>query len=96
MYLSKSLASRATLKKRLYRFKMEKGIDLRVHLGAFNTLVQYVFNAGGKIEEDDQAYLFMASLSKSYDPIMMSLLGKKSDLIMSEVTAVLLDFESLR
>jgi hypothetical protein len=37
----------------------------------------------------------MASLQKSYDSIMMSLLGK-SDLNMSEVTIVLLDFESLR
>jgi hypothetical protein len=38
----------------------------------------------------------MASLPKSYDLIMMFLLGKKSDLTMSEVTAVLMDFESLR
>jgi gag-polypeptide of LTR copia-type len=96
MYLSKSLASQTALKKRLYRLRMEEGIDLRVHLGAFNTLVRDVFNAGGKIEEEDQACLFMASLLKSYDPIMMSLLGKKSDLTISEVTVVLLNFESLR
>jgi hypothetical protein len=38
----------------------------------------------------------MASLPKSYDPIMMYLLGKKSDLTMSEVTAVLFYSESLR
>jgi Zinc knuckle len=38
----------------------------------------------------------MASLPKSYDLIMMFLLGKKSDLTMSEVTVVLMDFESLR
>jgi hypothetical protein len=55
-----------------------------------------VFNAGGKIEEDDQACLFMASLPKSYDPITMSLLGKKSDLTMSEMSAIFLDSESLR
>jgi hypothetical protein len=40
-------------------------MDLRVHLGAFNTLVRDVFNADGKIEEDDQTCLFMASLPKS-------------------------------
>jgi gag-polypeptide of LTR copia-type len=96
MYLSKSLTSRTALKKRLYRLKMEEGMDLRVHLGAFNTLVRDMFNAGRKIEDEDQACLFMASLLKSYDPIMMSLLGKKSDVSMSEVTAILLDFESLR
>jgi gag-polypeptide of LTR copia-type len=39
MYLFKSLASRTALKKRLYRFRMEEGMYLRVHLGAFNTLV---------------------------------------------------------
>jgi gag-polypeptide of LTR copia-type len=96
MYLSKSLASQTALKKRLYRLRMEEGMDLKVHFGVFNTLVRDVFNTGGKIEEDDQTCLFMASLSKSYDPIMMYLLGKKSDLTMSEVTTVLLDFESLR
>jgi gag-polypeptide of LTR copia-type len=96
MYLSKSLARRTSLKKRLYRFRMEEGMDLRVHLGVFNTLVRDVFNAGGKIEEDDQACLLMTSLSKLYDPIMMPLIGKKSDLTMSEVTVVLLDSESLR
>jgi gag-polypeptide of LTR copia-type len=67
MYLSKSLASWTTLKKRLYRFRMDEGTDLKVHLGAFNTLVRDVFNAGGKIEEEDQAYLFMTCLSKLYD-----------------------------
>jgi gag-polypeptide of LTR copia-type len=96
MYLSKFLASRTALKKRLYRLRMEEGMDLRVHLGAFNTLVRDVFNTGGKIEEEDQACLFMSSLSKSYDPITMPLLGKKSYLTMSEVTTVLLDSESLR
>jgi gag-polypeptide of LTR copia-type len=67
MYLSKSLTSQTVLKKRLYRLRMEEGMNLRVHLGAFNTLVRDVFNAGGKIEEEDQACLFMVSLSKSYD-----------------------------
>jgi hypothetical protein len=38
---------------------MEEGMDLRVHLGAFNILVQDIFNAGKKIEEDDQLCLFM-------------------------------------
>jgi hypothetical protein len=38
----------------------------------------------------------MTSLVKSYDLITMSLLGKKSDLTMLEVTVVLLNFESLR
>jgi gag-polypeptide of LTR copia-type len=75
---------------------MEEGMDLRVHLGAFYTLVRDVFNAGEKIEEEDQACLFMAFLLKSYDPITMSLLGKKSDLTMSEVTVILLNYESLR
>jgi gag-polypeptide of LTR copia-type len=75
---------------------MEEGMDLRVHLGVFNTLVGDVFNAGGKIEEEDQACLFMVRLLKSYDLITMPLLGKKSDLTMSEVIVLLLDFESLR
>jgi gag-polypeptide of LTR copia-type len=71
-------------------------MDLRIHLSVFNSLVRDVFNVCGKVEEDDQLCLFMASLPKLYDLITMSLLGKKSDLTMSEVTVVLLDFESLR
>jgi gag-polypeptide of LTR copia-type/Zinc knuckle len=96
MYLLKSLTSRTALNKRLYRFRMEDSMNLRVYLGAFNTLVRDVFNEGGKIEEEDQACLFMTSQPKSYDPITISLLGKKSDQTMSEVTVVLLNFESLR
>jgi gag-polypeptide of LTR copia-type len=96
MYLLKSLTSRTALKKQLYRFRMEDGMNLRVHLGAFNTLVRDVFNEGGKIEEEDQICLFMTSQPKSYDPITISLLGKKSDQTMSEVTVVLLNSESLR
>jgi gag-polypeptide of LTR copia-type len=95
-YLSKSLASRTALKKLLYRLRIEEGMDLRVHLGAFNTLVRDVFNVGGKIKEEVQACLFMTSLPKSYDPITIFLLGKKGDLTMSEVIIVLLDYESLR
>jgi hypothetical protein len=53
-------------------------------------------SAGGKIEEENQVCLFMVSLLKSYDPIMISLLGKKSDLTMSEETVVLSDSKSLR
>jgi gag-polypeptide of LTR copia-type/Zinc knuckle len=71
-------------------------MDLRVHLGAFNTLVRDMFNSGEKIEKENQACLFMTFLPKSYDLITISLLEKKSDLTMSEVTAVLLDSESLR
>jgi hypothetical protein len=58
--------------------------------------VRDVFNVSGKIDEDDHTCLFMASLPKLYDSIMMSLLEKKSDLTMSEVTVVLLDSKSLR
>lgn len=50
-------------------------MDLRAYLDIFNTLVWDVLNAGGKIEEEDQACLLMASLPRSYDLIMMSLLG---------------------
>jgi gag-polypeptide of LTR copia-type len=59
-------------------------------------LVRDVFNVGEKIEKEDQACLFMISISKSYHPITMPLLRKNSDITMSKVTAVLLDFESLK
>jgi gag-polypeptide of LTR copia-type len=92
----KSMANQTTLKKWLYRLRMKEDMNLRVHLGAFNTLVRDVFNTGEKIKEEDQVCLFMASIPKSYDPITMSLLGKNSDLTMSEVLVILLDSESLR
>jgi gag-polypeptide of LTR copia-type len=89
MYLSKSLISWTTLKKWLYQFRMKEGMDLRVHLGVFNTLVRDIFNMGEKIEEKYQACLFMISLPKLYDLIMMSLLKKKSDLTMLGVIIIL-------
>jgi gag-polypeptide of LTR copia-type len=62
IYLFKSLASRTALKKLLYRLRMEEGIDLRIHLGAFNTLVQDVFNVGGKIEKEDSWHPYQSRM----------------------------------
>jgi gag-polypeptide of LTR copia-type len=67
MYLSKSLTSQTTLKKWLYQLRMEEGMNLRVHLDVFNTLMRDVFNAGGKIEKDDQACLFRAFMDSGGD-----------------------------
>jgi gag-polypeptide of LTR copia-type len=39
IYLSKSVVSRTILKKRLYQFRIEEGMDLSIHLDVFNTLV---------------------------------------------------------
>jgi gag-polypeptide of LTR copia-type len=39
IYLSKSVVSRTILKKRLYQFRIEEGMDLSIHLDGFNTLV---------------------------------------------------------
>jgi gag-polypeptide of LTR copia-type len=64
MHLSKSLASQMALEKWLYRLMMEEDMDSIVHLGAFNTLVRDMYNTGKKIEEEDQAYLFMIFLPK--------------------------------
>jgi gag-polypeptide of LTR copia-type len=75
---------------------MEEDVDLRVHLDVFKTLMRDVFNVDEKIEEEDQACLFMTSLPKSYDYITMLLLGKKNDLTMLDVTVIFLNFESLR
>jgi gag-polypeptide of LTR copia-type len=75
---------------------MEEGIELMAHPSTFNNLVRNMFNAGGKIEEEDQACLFITSLPKSYDSTTMSFLGKKCDLTMLKVTIILLNSKSLR
>jgi hypothetical protein len=49
-----------------------------------------------RLRKNIELIYFMTSLLNSYDFITMSLLGNKSDLTMSELTILLLDYESLR
>ena len=65
IYASKSLTNWLCLKMELYLLTMEKRGNLHDYINAFNKLVCQLLNANGKIEDEEQALLLLASLPKS-------------------------------
>jgi hypothetical protein len=74
-----------TLKKRLYEVRMEEGMTLVCLVFWCEMCLMWVKKLSKKIK-----------LVKSYDYIMMPLLGEKNDLIILKVIVVLLNYEFLR
>lgn len=79
----------------LYQLKMEIGGNLHDHFDAFNQLVCQLVNADDKISDKQQALLLLASLPRSYKPLVKTLLVRKTTLKLDEVTAALQESEKM-
>jgi len=95
IYASKLLTNRLCLKIELYSLKMEEGCNLHDHINAFNQLVCQLLNADDNIEDGEQALLLIASLPKSYKPIVQTMLVRKTMQKLNEVTTVLWESERM-
>ncbi|KAF5775409.1 putative RNA-directed DNA polymerase [Helianthus annuus] len=89
LYMTKSLANRLYLKKRLYTFKMESGKSLEEHTDDFNKLVLDLENIEVTLEDEDKAILFLTSLPSSYESFVDTLMYARETLSMEEVLAAL-------
>ena len=88
-YLSKSLTNRLCLKMDLYTLRMDEGRNIYDHINNFNQLVCQLLNLGEKIEEEEQSLLLLASLPKSFKPLVQTLLVGKNTLQLNDVIMVL-------
>ncbi|VFQ86382.1 unnamed protein product [Cuscuta campestris] len=79
----------------LYSLKMEEGSNLHDHINMFNQLVCQLMNADDKIKDEEQALLLLASLPKSYKPLVQMLLVGRTTLTVDEVTAALCESERM-
>ncbi|GJW89309.1 zinc finger, CCHC-type containing protein [Tanacetum coccineum] len=89
LYMTKSLANRLYLKKKLYIYYMSPGMKLGDHIDKFNKLILDLTNIDIEIEDEDQALMLLTSLPSSYENFVETLLYGRESLTMEDVLATL-------
>ncbi|GJR61334.1 ribonuclease H-like domain-containing protein [Tanacetum coccineum] len=89
LYMTKSLANRLYLKKKLYTYNMSPGTKLGDHIDEFNKLILDLANIDIEIEDEDQALMLLTSLPSSYKNFMETLFYGRESLTMEDVLATL-------
>ncbi|GKB46849.1 zinc finger, CCHC-type containing protein [Tanacetum coccineum] len=89
LYMTKSLANRLYLKKKLYTYYMSPGTKLDDHIDEFNKLILDLANIDIKIEDEDQALMLLTLLPLSYENVVETLLYRRESLTMEDVLATL-------
>ncbi|GJU34755.1 hypothetical protein Tco_1183109, partial [Tanacetum coccineum] len=89
LYMTKSLANRLYLKKKLYTYYISPGTKLGDHIDEFNKLILDLANIDIEIKDEDQALMLLTSLPSSYENFMDTLLYGRESLTMEDVLATL-------
>ncbi|GKE49371.1 retrovirus-related pol polyprotein from transposon TNT 1-94, partial [Tanacetum coccineum] len=89
LYMTKSLANRMYLKKKLYTYYMSPGTKLGDHIDEFNKLILDLANIDIEIEDEDRALMLVTSLPSSYENLMKTLLYGRESLTIEDVLATL-------
>ena len=84
------------MKKQLYELKMSEETDVRDHINNFNKCITQLLSVEVKIDEEDKAVILLASLSKSYETLVTTLLVGKTTLTVDEVSTALLETENMK
>ena len=86
---------RLYLTKQLFELKMNEGIDVSDHITKFNKYVTQLLSVKIKINKENQIIILLASLPKSYEAIMITLLIGKTMLTSDEKSMALLEIENI-
>nr|GEV45144.1 retrotransposon protein, putative, Ty1-copia subclass [Tanacetum cinerariifolium] len=89
LYMTKSLANKLYLKKKLYTFYMPAGRKIFEHIDEFNKIVLDLANTEVKFEDEDLALLLLTSLLTSYKHFVDTLLYGWEALSLKDVMATL-------
>ncbi|GKD78691.1 hypothetical protein Tco_1341312, partial [Tanacetum coccineum] len=89
LYMTKSLANKLYLKKKLYTFCMPAGRKIFEHIDEFNKIVLDLANIEVKFENEDLALLLLISLQASYEHVVDTLLYGREALTLEDVMATL-------
>ncbi|GJY42489.1 retrotransposon protein, putative, ty1-copia subclass [Tanacetum coccineum] len=87
--MTKSLANKLYLKKKLYTFYMSVGRKISEHIDEFNKIVLDLANIKVKLEDEDLALLLLTSLPASYEHFVDTLLYGREALTLENVVATL-------
>jgi hypothetical protein len=66
LYMTKSLANKLRLKKRLYTIRMAEGTSIQSHLNEFNSICVDLESLDVKIDDENKAILLVVSLPPSF------------------------------
>ncbi|GJY53337.1 retrovirus-related pol polyprotein from transposon TNT 1-94 [Tanacetum coccineum] len=89
LYMTKSLANRLYLKKKLYTYYMSPGTKLGDYIDEFNKLILDLANIDIEIEDEDQTLMLLTSLPSSYENFVETLLYGRESLTIEDVLATL-------
>ncbi|GJX05355.1 hypothetical protein Tco_0191271 [Tanacetum coccineum] len=89
LYMTKSLANKLYLKKKLYTFYMPAGRKISEHIDEFNKIVLDLANIKVKFEDEDLALLLLTSLPASYEHFVDTLLYGKEALTLKDMMVTL-------
>ncbi|GJS83949.1 zinc finger, CCHC-type containing protein [Tanacetum coccineum] len=87
--MTKSLANRLYLKKKLYTYYMSSSTKLADLIGEFNKLILDFANIDIEIEDEDQALMLLTSLPSSYENFVETLFYRRESLTIEDVLATL-------
>ncbi|GJW02661.1 retrotransposon protein, putative, ty1-copia subclass [Tanacetum coccineum] len=89
LYMTKSLANKLYLKKKLYTFCMSAGRKISEHIDEFNKIVLDLANIEVKFEDEDLALLLLTFLPASYEHFVDTLLYGREALTLEDVMTIL-------
>ncbi|GJZ67969.1 retrovirus-related pol polyprotein from transposon TNT 1-94 [Tanacetum coccineum] len=89
LYMTKYLANKLYLKKKLYTFYMSARRKIFEHIDEFNKIILDIANIEVKFEDEYLALLLLASLSASYEHFADTLLYGREALTLEDVMAAL-------
>ncbi|GJV89573.1 hypothetical protein Tco_1533511, partial [Tanacetum coccineum] len=89
LYMTKSLANKLYLKKKLYTFYLSAGRKISEHIDEFNKIVLDLANIKVKFKDEDIALLLLTSLPASYEHFVDTLLYGREALTLEDVMATL-------
>ncbi|GJX64779.1 retrovirus-related pol polyprotein from transposon TNT 1-94 [Tanacetum coccineum] len=89
LYMTKSLANKLYLKKKLYTFYMLAVRKISEHIDEFNKIVLDLANIEVKFEDEDLALLLLTSLPASYEHFVDTLHYGREALTLEDVMSIL-------
>ncbi|KAH9803501.1 hypothetical protein KPL71_001790 [Citrus sinensis] len=89
LYMTKSLANRLYIKKKMFSLRMMEGSSLDEHIDEFNKVCDALETINEGLSDESKALLLISSLPKSYEHFVDALLYGRQTLSLEEVKSAL-------
>ena len=89
LYMTKSLANRLYIKRKMFSLKMIEEASLNEHIDEFNKVCDELETIDEGLSDESKALLLISSLPKSYEHFVNALLYGRQTLSLEEVKSAL-------